>query len=113
MSDYEHVQKSALKFKGTGSISAGKKKKKKDKESKHRMEQLATSQNDDEVKAKRAYIDKRTPAQIAFDKMQEKRQMERILNKASKTHKHRVEDFNRHLDNLTEHYDIPKVSWTK
>ncbi|XP_057696190.1 protein FAM32A-like [Corythoichthys intestinalis] len=113
MSEYEGVQKSALKLKGMGSISSGKKKKKKDKESKHRMEQVATSQNDDEVKAKRAYIDKRTPAQIAFDKMQEKRQMERILNKASKTHKHRVEDFNRHLDNLTEHYDIPKVSWTK
>jgi len=46
-------------------------------------------------------------------KMQEKRQMERILKKASKTHKQRVEDFNRHLDTLTEHYDIPKVSWTK
>ncbi|KAJ7308265.1 hypothetical protein JRQ81_008792 [Phrynocephalus forsythii] len=40
-------------------------------------------------------------------------QIERILKKASKTHKQRVEDFNRHLDTLTEHYDIPKVSWTK
>lgn len=37
------------------------------------MEQVATNQNDEELKAKRAYIDKRTPAQIAFDKMQEKR----------------------------------------
>uniref|UniRef100_A0A3Q2YFN7 Family with sequence similarity 32 member A n=1 Tax=Hippocampus comes TaxID=109280 RepID=A0A3Q2YFN7_HIPCM len=91
MSEYQHVQKSALKIKGVGSISSGKKKKKKDKESKHRMEQVATNQNDEELKAKRAYMDKRTPAQIAFDKMQEKRQMERILNKASKTHKHRVE----------------------
>jgi len=25
----------------------------------------------------------------------------------------RVEEFNKHLDNLTEHFDIPKVSWTK
>ncbi|CAI5639778.1 protein FAM32A-like [Oreochromis niloticus] len=113
MSEYATVQKSALKIKGMGDISAGKKKKKKNKESKHRMEQVVTSQNDEEVKTKKVYLDKRTPAQIAFDKMQEKRQMERILNKASKTHKHRVEDFNRHLDNLTEHYDIPKVSWTK
>lgn len=88
-------------------------KKKKDKESKRRLEQVVTSQNEEEVKTKKTYMDKRTPAQMAFDKMQEKRQMERILNKASKTHKHRVEDFNRHLDNLTEHYDIPKVSWTK
>uniref|UniRef100_A0A3P9BPX7 Family with sequence similarity 32 member A n=3 Tax=Haplochromini TaxID=319058 RepID=A0A3P9BPX7_9CICH len=113
MSEYATVQKSALKLKGVGDISAGKKKKKKNKESKHRMEQVVTSQSDEEVKTKKVYLDKRTPAQIAFDKMQEKRQMERILNKASKTHKHRVEDFNRHLDNLTEHYDIPKVSWTK
>ncbi|KAG7283692.1 hypothetical protein CRUP_020465, partial [Coryphaenoides rupestris] len=89
-------------------------KKKKDKEKKHLLEQqVLTNQNDDEGKTQNGYIDKRTPAQIAFDKTQEKRQMERILNKASKTHKHRVEDFNRHLDNLTEHYDIPKVSWTK
>lgn len=48
-------------------------KKKKDKESKHRLEQAASDQNDEDVKAKKAYIDKRTPAQIAFDKMQEKR----------------------------------------
>ncbi|XP_058494329.1 protein FAM32A-like [Solea solea] len=114
MSEYATVQKSSLKLKGVGSVSAGKKKKKKDKESKHRLEQLSmTNQNDEEVKTQKAYVDKRTPAQMAFDKMQEKRQMERILNKASKTHKHRVEDFNRHLDTLTEHYDIPKVSWTK
>ncbi|KAG7230801.1 hypothetical protein INR49_019615 [Caranx melampygus] len=110
MSEYATVQKSSLKIKGLGNISAGKKKKKKDKESKHRLEQVVTSQNEEEVKTKKAYIDKRTPAQMAFDKMQEKRQMERILNKASKTHKHRVEDFNRHLDTLTEHYDIPKMS---
>uniref|UniRef100_A0A3Q2WLP8 Family with sequence similarity 32 member A n=1 Tax=Haplochromis burtoni TaxID=8153 RepID=A0A3Q2WLP8_HAPBU len=95
MSEYATVQKSALKLKGVGDISAGKKKKKKNKESKHRMEQVVTSQSDEEVKTKKVYLDKRTPAQIAFDKMQEKR------------------DFNRHLDNLTEHYDIPKVSWTK
>uniref|UniRef100_A0A3B4Z8E0 Protein FAM32A-like n=1 Tax=Stegastes partitus TaxID=144197 RepID=A0A3B4Z8E0_9TELE len=95
MSEYATVQKSTLKLKGVGDISAGKKKKKKDKQSKHRLEQVATSQNDEEVKTKKAYVDKRTPAQMAFDKMQEKR------------------DFNRHLDTLTEHYDIPKVSWTK
>lgn len=37
------------------------------------MEQVVNSENDEEVKTKKAYIDKRTPAQIAFDKMQEKR----------------------------------------
>ncbi|KFO37775.1 Krueppel-like factor 1 [Fukomys damarensis] len=48
-------------------------------------------------------LDKWTPVQAAFEK-QKRWQMERILKKASKTHK----DFNRHLDALTEHYDIPK-----
>uniref|UniRef100_UPI0037E72745 protein FAM32A-like n=1 Tax=Semicossyphus pulcher TaxID=241346 RepID=UPI0037E72745 len=113
MSEYATAQKSVLKLKGVGTMSAGKKKKKKDKESKHRLEQVGNNQSDEEVKTTKGYVDKRTPAQVAFDKTQEKRQMERILNKASKTHKLRVEDFNRHLDNLTEHYDIPKVSWTK
>ncbi|KAM9112325.1 protein FAM32A [Pangshura tecta] len=75
------------------------------------LEQIVSSKKQEEEK-KRA-LDKRTPAQLAYEKMQEKRQMERILKKASKTHKQRVEDFNRHLDALTEHYDIPKVSWTK
>nr|XP_012225944.1 PREDICTED: protein FAM32A [Linepithema humile] len=56
---------------------------------------------------------KRTKAELAFQKMQEKMQTERIKQKASKTHKQRVEEFNRHLDSLTEHFDIPKVSWTK
>lgn len=37
------------------------------------MEQVVTSQNDEEVKTKKAYVEKRTPAQVAFDKMQEKR----------------------------------------
>uniref|UniRef100_A0A1B0DK24 Uncharacterized protein n=2 Tax=Phlebotomus TaxID=13203 RepID=A0A1B0DK24_PHLPP len=45
--------------------------------------------------------------------MQEKTQNKRILEKASMTHKERVEKFNQHLDSLTEHFDIPKVSWTK
>ncbi|XP_014071693.2 protein FAM32A-like [Salmo salar] len=115
MSDqYATVQKGSLKLKIIGIVSSGKKKKKKkNKEKKHRLEQQINTNKNEEEETKSGYIDKRTPAQMAFDKMQEKRQMERILNKAEKTHKRRVEDFNRHLDTLTEHYDIPKVSWTK
>ncbi|KAG8454796.1 hypothetical protein GDO86_001133 [Hymenochirus boettgeri] len=112
MADYGSVQKGPLKLKGIGDISNGKKKKKKDKDKNKMMEQILTSKKNEEEMRKPA-LDKRTPAQLAFEKMQEKRQMERILKKASKTHKQRVEDFNRHLDTLTEHYDIPKVSWTK
>ncbi|KAI6645675.1 FAM32A-like [Oopsacas minuta] len=57
--------------------------------------------------------DTRTDAQKAFDVIQERRQAERILKKAEKTHKQRVEELNAQLEGQTEHYDIPKVSWTK
>uniref|UniRef100_A0A6B2F5I5 Protein FAM32A n=1 Tax=Bothriechis nubestris TaxID=1766655 RepID=A0A6B2F5I5_9SAUR len=114
MSEYEPVQRGALRLKGdTGGGSAGKRKKKKDKERSKIVDQIVSSKNQEEEEEKKRALDKRTPAQLAYEKMQEKRQIERILKKASKTHKQRVEDFNRHLDTLTEHYDIPKVSWTK
>lgn len=54
-----------------------------------------------------------TKAEEAFRAKQDKIAEERILKKASKSHKQRVEEFNKHLDSLSEHYDIPKVSWTK
>ncbi|GAB1293319.1 Protein FAM32A [Apodemus speciosus] len=151
MEAYEQVQKGPLKLKGVAELGVAKrKKKKKDKDKAKMLEAMGTSKKSEEEK--RRCLDKRTPAQAAFEKMQEKRvvcvswigdggqcssdcwstssslvpppaplgcyetcggQMERILKKASKTHKQRVEDFNRHLDTLTEHYDIPKVSWTK
>ncbi|XP_027701231.1 protein FAM32A [Vombatus ursinus] len=111
MAEYEQVQKSALKLKGVSELGVTKRKKRKDKDKSKVLEQIVTSKKNEEEK--RRGLDKRTPAQMAYEKMQEKRQMERILKKASKTHKQRVEDFNRHLDTLTEHYDIPKVSWTK
>ncbi|XP_057299872.1 protein FAM32A-like [Hydractinia symbiolongicarpus] len=56
---------------------------------------------------------RKTAAELAFEKSQEKRAAERILKKASKTHKQRVEELNEYLGELSEHYDIQKVSWTK
>lgn len=54
-----------------------------------------------------------TKAELAFKSKQDKIAESRILKKATTTHKQRVEEFNKHLDSLSEHYDIPKVSWTK
>nr|XP_035146868.1 protein FAM32A-like [Callithrix jacchus] len=106
------VQKGPLKLKGIAELGVTKrKKKKKDKDKAKLLEAMGTNKKNEEKK--RHSLDKRTLAQAAFEKMQEKQQMERILKKASKTHKQRVEDFNRQLDTLTEHYDIPKVSWTR
>lgn len=67
--------------------------------------------NETQVSYKQPVV--KTKAQLKFEQMKEEQQKKRILEKASKTHKQRVEEFNRHLDSLTEHFDIPKVSWTK
>ncbi len=55
----------------------------------------------------------KTKAEIAFEKVNEKRIEEKILNHAQRSHKEHVESYNRHLDSLSEYNDIPKVSWTK
>ncbi|XP_011170378.1 protein FAM32A-like [Solenopsis invicta] len=104
---YAHVAKGALKLKTDQTVS----KKKKDKKGK-KKKLVEVSKIIEEEKSPKVEV-KRTKAELAFQKMQEKMQTERIKQKASKTHKQRVEEFNRHLDSLTEHFDIPKVSWTK
>nr|ABY84159.1 hypothetical protein [Callithrix jacchus] len=110
MEAYKQVQKGPLKLKGVAELGVPKrKKKKKDKDKGKLLEAMGMSKKNE----KWSGLDKRTLAQAAFEKMQEKQQMERILKKASKTYKQRVEDFNRHLDTLMEHYDIPKVNWMK
>ncbi|KAI4535022.1 hypothetical protein MG293_015882 [Ovis ammon polii] len=112
MDTYEQVQKGPLKLKGGPELGVTKRKKKKDRDKAKLLQTMGKIQKNQEEELRR-HLDKRTPAQVAFEKVQEKRQMERVLKKASITHKQRVEDFNRHLDTLSEHYDIPKVSWTK
>ncbi|XP_060813354.1 protein FAM32A [Bombus pascuorum] len=104
---YAHVAKGPLKLKNDQNVI----KKKKNKEGK-KKKLVEVTKIMEEEQSKAVEI-KRTKAEIAFQKMQEKMQTERIKQKASMTHKQRVEEFNRHLDSLTEHFDIPKVSWTK
>ncbi|XP_071443335.1 protein FAM32A [Hetaerina americana] len=105
--EYEGVVKGPLRLKGDSGV---KKKKKKDK--KQIAERIPKVNEVEQSELPKKEI-KRTPAEEAFLKMQEKMQRERIKQKASMTHKQRVEEFNRYLDTLTEHFDIPKVSWTK
>lgn len=68
---------------------------------------------DNGVDANKIIVPETTKAQKAFLEKQGKLSEDRIMKKASKTHKQRVEEFNQHLDSLSEFYDIPKVSWTK
>ena len=55
----------------------------------------------------------KTKAEITFLKRREERDAERVRKKATLTHKEKVNKFNTYLSTLSEHYDIPKVSWTK
>ncbi|XP_063973656.1 protein FAM32A-like isoform X1 [Diachasmimorpha longicaudata] len=104
---YAQVARSTLKLKNDEIVS--KKKKRKQEKKKKLVEVSKIVEEEEQPK----HVVQRTKAELAFLKMQEKMQTERIKQKASKTHKQRVEEFNRHLDSLTEHFDIPKVSWTK
>ncbi|XP_063585081.1 protein FAM32A-like [Penaeus indicus] len=74
-----------------------------------RRETEAEIQKEVSTSSSRSY----TEAEKRFLERKRKMEAERILKKASLTHKEKVEEFNRHLDSLTEHFDIPKVSWTK
>ncbi|XP_053698050.1 protein FAM32A [Sabethes cyaneus] len=126
MSDeYQYASKGKLKLKCDAEIKKKKKKKSKDKEKlreklEKTMEQSSTSSSgggggstsngQGQPQASGRVL---TKAEAAFKNMQDKMQKKRIMEKASMTHKQRVEQFNQHLDGLTEHFDIPKVSWTK
>ena len=114
MSEYESVQRGSLKLKGVSDGGVKKKKKKKDKKMKKELEQITGGEKSSQAQIEEDQpVDSRTKAEIAFEEVQQKRSVEKVLKKAQKTHKERIMEFNTHLDNLTEHFDIPKVSWTK
>ena len=86
------------------------KKKKKNKELAKPQGEIKTKEK---LESQPQQVIQKTKAQLKFEQMKEEQLKKRIMLKASKTHKQHVEEFNRHLDSLTEHFDIPKVSWTK
>uniref|UniRef100_A0A8D2J823 Family with sequence similarity 32 member A n=1 Tax=Varanus komodoensis TaxID=61221 RepID=A0A8D2J823_VARKO len=91
MAEYAAVQRGPLRLKGGGGAAAAGKRKKKPGQEKHKIVEQTVSSKTQEEEAEKRGLDKRTPAQLAYEKMQEKRKIERILKKASKTHKQRVE----------------------
>ncbi|TMW52854.1 hypothetical protein DOY81_002057 [Sarcophaga bullata] len=114
MSDeYACVAKSKLKLKNDGGIKKKKKKSKDKDKSKEREGVQQTLQLSSSGSSQGKPERQLTKAELAFKQQQEKMRNKRIMEKASTTHKERVEKFNEHLDSLTEHFDIPKVSWTK
>lgn len=54
-------------------------------------------------------VTQKTPAQLAFEAAQMKKQREKLPILAAKSHKEKVAEFNEYLGKLSEHHDIPKV----
>eukprot|EP00027_Filamoeba_sp_ATCC50430_P002499 CAMPEP_0168558140 /NCGR_PEP_ID=MMETSP0413-20121227/9808_1 /TAXON_ID=136452 /ORGANISM="Filamoeba nolandi, Strain NC-AS-23-1" /LENGTH=104 /DNA_ID=CAMNT_0008589235 /DNA_START=683 /DNA_END=997 /DNA_ORIENTATION=+ len=53
--------------------------------------------------------DPRTEAEKKYEESQRKREKEKLAKSASKSHKQKLDEFNKYLGGLSEHYDIPKV----
>eukprot|EP00040_Diaphanoeca_grandis_P036275 m.230843 g.230843 ORF g.230843 m.230843 type:complete len:115 (+) comp33589_c0_seq1:75-419(+) len=102
-----------LKLKGLKT--AGKKKKKSRKDKMRMLESTIAKSGKLEkgVALKAEYEDQRTETQRKFDELRESRESKRIQEKALLTHKEKVDAMNKYLETLSEHYDVPKVSWTK
>ncbi|EDW04181.1 protein FAM32A-like [Drosophila grimshawi] len=121
MSDeYACAAKGKLKLKSDTELKKKKKKQKSKDKEKDALQRAFLEQQISETAASTGatssssnYERKLTKAELASKKQQEKMRNKRIMDKAQTTHKERVEKFNEHLDTLTEHFDIPKVSWTK
>jgi len=113
MSEYSFASKSSLKLKGVDpTIKKKKKKKDKDKE-REREEAKQALSTGEEAGEERVRYRKLTKAEMKFKQKKEENDKERIKQRATLNHKEKVEKFNSYLNTLSEHYDIPKVSWTK
>ncbi|KAF1740841.1 hypothetical protein MXB_2728 [Myxobolus squamalis] len=73
--------------------------------------------SNDNVKSKqdttKFVVPVKTASEISFEKIRNERIDQRVVPKANKTHKQKVDDYNKYLDGLSEYHDIMKVSWTK
>jgi protein FAM32A len=51
----------------------------------------------------------KTEAERRFEERKRKRLDERLKKEGIKSHKERVEEFNKYLSNLSEHHDMPRI----
>uniref|UniRef100_A0A7S0G2A7 DUF1754-domain-containing protein n=1 Tax=Rhodosorus marinus TaxID=101924 RepID=A0A7S0G2A7_9RHOD len=107
MSEYESVQRGALKLKGV--------KKKKRSKGKKQSSNVVKLQEEEPaiVENLNATRDTRTEAEKTFARVQEQRERARIEKAAKMTYRDQVEGFNKKLAAEPEHFDLPKVSHTK
>ncbi|KAG0165344.1 hypothetical protein DFQ30_008566 [Apophysomyces sp. BC1015] len=86
---------------------------KKKKKSRSDKEKLARAFREESIgnesDKQRVQVIEKTDAEKKFEETKMKRQMERVAKAAVKSHKEKVSEFNNKLEQLSEHYDIPKV----
>ncbi|KAJ3516083.1 hypothetical protein NLJ89_g1341 [Agrocybe chaxingu] len=130
MSDYDFRPGGSLKLKG--GVAEGGIVKKKKKKSKAQSESTSKDHDLDSVKdlvsknddkdnipsgsgrnspalTSSSSTSRKTEAEKRFEEVQKRRLARRVAKLAGKTHKDRVNEFNAHLETLSEHHDIPKV----
>ncbi|KAG0230377.1 hypothetical protein B0O80DRAFT_449473 [Mortierella sp. GBAus27b] len=105
MADYESAGGS-LKFKGGGGITKKKKKKADPSRIKAALEETKESTP---PPSKPIKVIEKTAAELKFEEVQRKRQEEKVKQAAMRSHKEKVAELNKKLEEMTEHYDIPKV----
>ncbi|KAG0297947.1 hypothetical protein BGZ96_003926 [Linnemannia gamsii] len=104
MADYETAGGS-LKFKGGGGVT----KKKKKKTDPSKVKAALDAKDATPPPSKPIRVLEKTAAEKRFEEIQKKRQEDKVLKSAMKSHKEKVAELNRKLEEMTEHYDIPKV----
>eukprot|EP00833_Pecoramyces_ruminatium_P014659 jgi/Orpsp1_1/1188691/evm.model.d7180000066524.1 len=103
MSDYDLVQRGSLKLKSTIKDKTIKKKKKKDKKKKSKKEkEQIVNAIEESLPSEEIIEGKKTKAELRFEEVKLKRQLERVREYAKTSHKEKVALFNEKLENQTE-----------
>lgn len=118
MSDYENVVAGKLRLKGEAlNVKGGGMKKRKKHKERHVPSSLAARHEqitDENIAALLSdgvtnEAERLTPAERRYLEQCQKIEIQRLTKTAKKSHRDRIQEFNRYLANLSEHYDIPKV----
>ncbi|KAF8570202.1 hypothetical protein P879_01666 [Paragonimus westermani] len=113
MSEYDKVVGGSLHLKCDQGIKKKKKHKKPLRQDIESSDVETETQEVTEERPKTSEHTRLTKAQKELERRKVKRTLETVLSKPVKSHKQRIIEFNNHLETLTEHFDIQKVSWTK
>ncbi|KAG9150510.1 hypothetical protein Leryth_010894 [Lithospermum erythrorhizon] len=115
-SAFENVMAGKLKLKGKAlEVKAGGVKKKRKNIMQYEYDSSSGEGNgfteniDDSKDGASNYRNHLTSAERKYIEQFEKINMRRLAKEATKSHRDRIQEFNNHLANLSEHYDIPKV----